>query len=191
MVRIGSSSARAMIAAPSFSSPFSVVAAFCDRRDAAEQGHAAAGHDALGHGRAGGVQGVLDAGLGLLHLGLGRAADADDGHAAGQLGQPLLNFSLSYSLSVCLDLAAELVDPLLDVGLLAGALMMVVLSFSTLTCLACAELREREVLQLQAEVLADERAAGQHGDVAEHRLAAIAEARRLDGADVAARRAAC
>ena len=41
-----------------------------------------------------------------------------------------------------------------------------------------------EVFELQAQVLADHRAAGQHGDVAEHGLAAIAEAGRLDRADV-------
>jgi hypothetical protein len=46
--------------------------------------------DAFFDGGAGGVQGVLDAGLLLLHLGLGGGADLDHGHAAGQLGQALL-----------------------------------------------------------------------------------------------------
>jgi hypothetical protein len=41
-------------------------------------------------GRAGGAQGVLDAVLLFLQLGLGGSADADDGDAAGQLGQALL-----------------------------------------------------------------------------------------------------
>jgi hypothetical protein len=39
---------------------------------------------------------------------------------------------------------------------------------------------ERELLELQAEVFADHRAAGQDGDVAQHGLAAIAETGRLD-----------
>ena len=58
------------------------------------------------------------------------------------------------------------------------------LSFSTRDRLGLAELFERDVLQLEAEVLADELAAGQHGDVAEHGLAAVAEARGLDRADL-------
>jgi DNA-binding PadR family transcriptional regulator len=41
------------------------------------------------------VQGVLDAGLLLLHLDLGRGADVDLGHAAGELGEALLSFSRS------------------------------------------------------------------------------------------------
>ena len=57
--------------------------------------------------------------------------------------------------------------------------------------LGLAELLERDVLQLEAEVLADELAAGQDGDVAEHGLAAVAEAGGLDRADVAGRRGAC
>ena len=45
---------------------------------------------------------------------------------------------------------------------------------------------ERDVLELDAEILADFLAGGQDGDVLEHRLAAIAEARRLDGRDLEA-----
>ena len=45
---------------------------------------------------------------------------------------------------------------------------------------------KRHVLELDAEILADLLAGGQDGDVLEHRLAAIAEARRLDGRDLEA-----
>ncbi len=41
-----------------------------------------------------------------------------------------------------------------------------------------------DVLELDAEVFADELAAGEDGDVFAHGLAAIAEARGFDGADV-------
>ena len=41
-----------------------------------------------------------------------------------------------------------------------------------------------DVLELDAQVLADELAAGEDGDVAQHGLAAVAEARGLDRADV-------
>ena len=50
--------------------------------------------------------------------------------------------------------------------------------------LGAAEVRQLDAFELDAEVFADERAAGEDGDVAEHRLAAIAEARGLHGTDV-------
>jgi hypothetical protein len=56
----------------------------------AEERDAATGEDALFDGGAGGVQRVLDAGLLLLHLDLGRGADVDLGDAAGELGEALL-----------------------------------------------------------------------------------------------------
>ena len=61
-----------------------------DRGPRPEQGDAAAGDDALLDGRPGRRQGVLDAVLLLLELDLGGRADLDDGDAAGQLGQALL-----------------------------------------------------------------------------------------------------
>ena len=67
---------------------------------------------------------------------------------------------------------------------LPAPLMIVVAVLVDLDLLGPAQLLELEVLELEAEVFADERAAGQDGDVAEHGLAAIAEAGRLDGADV-------
>ena len=45
---------------------------------------------------------------------------------------------------------------------------------------------ERDVLELDAEVFGDQLAAGEDGDVFEHGLAAVAEARRLDGRDLEA-----
>ena len=64
--------------------------------------------------------------------------------------------------------------------------MIVVFSFSMRTFLARPSICERHVLELDAEVLGDHLAAGEDGDVLEHRLAAIAEARRLDGRDLEA-----
>ena len=55
-----------------------------------EQGRAAAGDDAFLDRGLGRMHGVLDPVLAFLDLDLGGAADLDDGHAAGQLGQPLL-----------------------------------------------------------------------------------------------------
>ena len=93
IMRIGSSMARRMMSTPICSSA-SPSLRFLSARWRAEQRHAAARDDALFDGRAGRVQRVLDAGLLLLHLGLGGRADLDHGDAAGQLGQPLLELLL-------------------------------------------------------------------------------------------------
>ena len=61
-----------------------------ERRDGLQEGRAAAGDDALLDGRAGRRERVLDAVLLLLELDLGGRADLDDGDAAGQLGEALL-----------------------------------------------------------------------------------------------------
>ena len=65
-----------------------------ERALSADQRHTAAWDDALFHGRAGRVQRVFDAGLLLLHLGFGRGADVDDGHATGELRETLLELLL-------------------------------------------------------------------------------------------------
>ena len=169
---------------PIFSSPLACERTLLDRLAAAQQGHAAAGQNAFFDRRTRGVQGVFDAGLLLLHFGFGAGADRDDRHAAGELGQPLLELLLVVLALGRFDLVANLLDAVLDVGLLAGALddRRVVLVDRDL--LGPAQLLELEVLELEAQIFADQRAAGEHGDVAEHGLAAIAEAGRLDGADV-------
>ena len=76
-----------------------------------QQGHAAAGHDALLDGRLRGLHGVLDAVLLLLELDLGGRADLDHGDAARELGQALLEL-LAVVVGVrLLDLGLDLVDP--------------------------------------------------------------------------------
>ena len=62
--------------------------------------------------------------------------------------------------------------------------MIVVLSLSTTMRLARPRSVIDGVLELEADFLADDLAAGQDRDVLQHRLATIAEARRLDGGDL-------
>ena len=61
-----------------------------ERRDRLQERRAAAGDEALLDGRAGRRERILDAVLLLLELDLGGRADLDDGDAAGQLGEALL-----------------------------------------------------------------------------------------------------
>ena len=97
---------------PVAASPSSLT--LVQRRHGVDQRHTAAGDDALFDGRARGAQGVLDAVLLFLQLGLGGCADADDGHAAGQLGQPLLQLLAVVVAGRGLGLGADLVDAALD-----------------------------------------------------------------------------
>ena len=57
-----------------------------ERRRSVHEGDAAASDNALLDSSAGCLQGVLDAVLDLLELGLGSSADLDDGNATGELG---------------------------------------------------------------------------------------------------------
>ncbi len=71
--------------------------------------------------------------------------------------------------------------PLMSLVLPAPS-MIVVLSLSIADLLGPAELGQLDVLEVDAQLLDDRLAAGDDGDVLEHGLAAIAEARGLDGA---------
>ena len=147
-----------------------------------EQGDAAAGHDALFNGRLGGVHGILDPGLLFLELGLGGRSDLDQGDAADHLGQALLELFAVVVGRRIFDLGADLFDPGLNVLGLALALDdgRVVLVDDGL--LGLAQPVGADVFELDADVLGDDLPAGQDGDVLEHGLAPVAEARGLDGA---------
>src|SRR5690606_14750781 len=121
-----------------------------------EQGDAAAGHDAFLDRRTGGVQGVVDAVLALLDLDLGRAADADDRDAAGQLGQTLLQLFLVVVGGGVLDLALDLGDAGLDGGLLARAVDDGGVVLGDRDLLGLAEHVQGDVLELDAEVFGDD-----------------------------------
>src|SRR5690606_14677603 len=142
----------------------------------AEEGDAAAGDYAFLDGRTGRVEGVFDALLLFLHLGFGRSADVDDGHAAGELGKALLELLAVVVGGGLVDLTTDLLHAGLDVGRLAGALDDGGVFLVNGDVLGAAEVGDLHVLKLDAEVLGDAAAAGEHGDVFKHGLAAVAEA---------------
>src|SRR5690606_16527394 len=150
----------------------------------AHQGDAAARDHALFDRSAGGVQGVFDAGLLFLHLNLGRGADLDHRHAAGQLGHALLQLLAVVVGGGFLDLRLDLLDAAFDAGGVTGAVDDGGVLLGDLHLLRAAEVLDRRLLERQAHFLADHGAAGQDGHVFEHRLAAVAEARGLHGADL-------
>src|SRR6185312_1758070 len=142
---------------------------------------AAARDDAFLDRRARGVQRVLDASFLLLHLDFGRGADLDHGDTPRELGHALLQLLLVVVGGRLVDLHADVLDARLDRRLFAGAVDDRRVFLGDFDALGTAEILDRRVLELEAELLGDHRAVGQDRDVLEHRLAAVAEARRLDG----------
>src|SRR5262249_58712216 len=117
-----------------------------------------------------------------VDLDLGGAADLDHGHAAGELCQPLLQFFAIVVGGGLLDLRLDLADPGLDVLLLAGALDDRGVLFVDHDLAGAAEHVDRDALELHAELVGDQLAAGEDRDVLQHGLAAGAAAPRPGGA---------
>src|SRR5947208_11425967 len=152
----------------------------------AEQGDAAARHDAFFNRRTGRMHRVIHAILALLDLDFGRAADADHGYAAREFGQTLLQLLTVVVRGGFLDLRLDLRDAGLDVGLLAGATDDGGVFLVDHHLLGAAEHLQGDVLELDAEIFRDRLTTGQNRDVLQHGLAAIAEARSLHGCDLQA-----
>ena len=102
-------SALRTISTPVFWSSF-CVRIFFERLAGAQQRDAAARQDAFLDRRAGRVHRIVDAVLALLHLDLGRAADADHRDAARELGETLLQLLAVVVRGGLLDLRLDLRD---------------------------------------------------------------------------------
>src|SRR5450759_2686301 len=148
-----------------------------------QQSDAAAWHDTFLNRRTGRMHRVINAILALLDFDFGRAADADHRDAAGELGQTLLQLLAVVVRGGLLDLRLDLADPGFDVLLLAGAADDRGVFLVDHDLAGAAEHVDRYAFELHAEFIGDQLTAGQDRDVFQHRLAAIAEAGRLDGGD--------
>ena len=159
----GSSSALRTIAAPVASSPLSLSLSIAGARP--QQRYAAAGDHALLDRRTSCRERVLDAVLLLLELDLGGRADLDERDAAGQLRQPLLQL-LAVPVGVgVVDLALDLGDATLHVVLGTRALDDGGVVLGDLHLAGPAEQVEGGVLELEADLLGDDLAAGEDRDV--------------------------
>ena len=130
------------------------------------------------------MQGVLDERLLLLHLGLGGRTDVDHRHAAGQLRQTLLELLAVVVRGGLVDRDLDLLDAPVDLVLLARAVDDRGVVLVDHDPLRAAEIAHHRVLQLEADLFRDHLAAGEHRDVLQHGLPAVAEARRLDRGDL-------
>src|SRR5204863_8360599 len=100
-------------------------------------------------------------------------AHLDDGDTARELGKALLELLTVVVRSGLLDLRADLGDAAFEVALLARAVDDRGVFLLDDDLLGLAEHVERDVLELDAEVLGDQLATAQDRHVLEHRLAAI------------------
>src|SRR6185437_593732 len=153
-------------------------------RRATHQSNAAARDNAFFHGCAGRVHGIFDAGFLFLHFGFGCGAHFDYGNATHQLRQPLLQLLAVVVAGDVLDLSADFLYAAFDLSALAFAFHNRGVVLVDGDFLGAAKVADLHAFELQAEVFRDGLSAGQDGDILQHGLAAIAEARRLHGANL-------
>ena len=145
---------------------------------------AAAKDDSFLYGCPGSIEGIFHTEFGFLHLGLCSCADADDCDTACQLGKTLLEL-LAVEIRLGLfDLLLDLGDTLVDRVLLAESVDNDGLFLADLDALGAAELLHGSILELQAEVGADDSTAGQDSDILEHGFPSVAVAGCLDSDNV-------
>src|SRR5690606_37826824 len=155
-----------------------------ERREGVDEGNTTAGDDAFFDGGAGRAEGVFDAVLLVLELDFGGGADLDDGDATGELAKALLRLlAVPVALRIFED-GADLGDTCVQFLLLALALDDRGLFLGGSDAAGAAEVGDFDALEGAADLFGDDGGAGQHGEVAEVVLLAVAEARGLHGEDV-------
>src|SRR5690606_16643580 len=159
---------------------FVVTLELGDGLQSANQRNTAARHHAFFDGCTGSVQGIFDASLLLFHLDFGTGTDLDHRNTAGQLGQTLLQLLLVVVGSGFFDLLADLRNAGFDVHLLASTLDDGGVFLVQHDALGVTQVLQGSGFQAQADFFGNHGSAGQDGDVLQHGLAAIAEARGLD-----------
>ena len=126
------------------------------------------------------MEGVVDPVFLLLDLDFRGTADADDSHTACKLGQTLLELFPVIVRRGLFDLPPNLLAPAINRRLLAGTIDDGGFFFGDRDVLGRTKHVEGDIFQLDADIFGDDLASGQRGDVFEHGLAAVTEARRLD-----------
>src|SRR5258708_1910257 len=149
-----------------------------------EESNATARDNTFFHRSAGGMKGVLNAHLLFLHFGFSCGTDIDDGDTTGELGQTFLELLAVVIGRGFVDLATDLLHAALDVGRLACTFNDRGVFLVDHDALGLAEVAQLNVLELDSEIFGKATAAGENGDIFEHGLAAIAEARSLDRAHI-------
>ena len=145
----------------------------------AHQGDTTTGNNSLFDGSTRCSERIVDTVFLLFHLHLRGSADVENGYAARQLGQTLLQLLTVVVAGGGFDLRLDLSHATCDVigrtcTIHNGRVVLVDRHF-----LSRSQHVQGGVLQFEATLFADNRTTGQDGDVFQHGLAAIAKARSL------------
>jgi hypothetical protein len=116
----------------------------------------------------------------LFEFDFGGRAHADDGYAAGQLGETFLELFFVEVGGRFFDLGFDLGDAGLDGISGAGAVDDSGLFLGDADLTGTAEVANLDAVEFAAEFFGDDGAAGEGGDVFEHGFAAVAEAGGFD-----------
>ena len=127
------------------------------------------------------MQSVFDARLLLFHFHLGGGPDLQNRDPADQLRQALLQLLLIVVAGGGRELGADLLDPTLDRLRRPSTIDDRGRVLVEDHALGAPEIGQGHVLELAPELFADGLSAGQRRHVLQHRLAPVAEVRRLDG----------
>src|SRR5690606_38850773 len=147
-----------------------------ERRNRIDKRHTTAGNDTLFNRRAGRAQGIFHAMFLFFQFGLGGRADTDHRHTAGQLGEAFLQFLAVIIAGAGLDLAANFFDAALDGAFFARTIHDGGVLFGADHFGRATQVFQSHAFQFATGLFADDRAAGQDGDVLKHGFAAITEA---------------
>src|SRR5262249_30011523 len=151
--------------------------------ESSHQRYATPRHDAFFNGGTRRIQCIIDPIFLFLHLYFRRAANFDDGNAARELGETFLQLLAVVVGSSVLNLLLDLSNPAFDIFLLAGAVDNGGVILGNRHTLGMPQHFHGDVLKLDTEILGDQLAASEYGDVLQHRLTAVAESGRLDCGD--------
>ena len=132
------------------------------------------------------MQSIINAVFLFLYFNFRSAADFDYCHTAGNLGQTFLQLFAVIVRRGFLNLFADLIGTGLDQVLLSVTVDNGGFVLGNFNLLAGAEVCQGNVFQLHAEVFGNDLTAGQNRNIFQHGLAAVAEARRLDRANLEA-----
>src|SRR5258705_1605831 len=127
---------------------------------------------------------ILDASFFFLHFGLGGSTALDHRHTTNELGESFLQLLAVIVRSRVFDLRSQCLYATFNVRMLTITFDNRSIVFVDGDLLGAAEIFKLDVLQLDTQIFADDLAARQDSNVFEHRLAAIAEAGRLNRGDI-------
>ena len=127
------------------------------------------------------MQSIFHAGLLFLHFDFGRSTDLDEGNAARQLRHAFLKLFTVVVARGGIDLLTDVLHAFGDGFGLAGAVDDRGVFLRHFDALGGTELFKRRLIKRKTQIRRDDGGTRQNGNVFEHGLAAVAEARGLHG----------